>query len=381
MIPAHSEHKSLKLFNISHIELRIHWSVFVLLAFLGVVSLHAGFLLPEALAVIVGTLSLLLIHTLGHIFVIRFLSWNVTPIVIYPFGDLYKLDEKKPFLQHTLVTLGGIASSALAFFSLIEGGLRLPELITLVSVKEALTDISLLILVLNILPLVPSDLGRLVQLYSHRHLSQERQSSFFRFQELIAAALFLFGIWYGYPLLAIVAIGSLFIISREHYFSYALQAAHNHYACEITSPPHSLLTFQHGTTLSAAQRALLQSSQQVFPVMLGDKLLGYLDRNLIRQSIHQEDDCYLSEVADRDYPQCTPQTPLQELLIRKDWSSNMPLAVIEDDIFLGLISYEQFIDFILLQRSYLLRAEQEQQKSSVKKMPSKKNSKLNEKKE
>ncbi|MCB0332911.1 MAG: hypothetical protein KDD55_05385 [Bdellovibrionales bacterium] len=379
MFPAQSEHKSLKLFNFSNIEICLHWSVLVLLAFLGVISIHASFTLMEALAVTVGTLSLLLIHTFGHIFVVRLIGWKVTPFVIYPFGDLYTLDERKPFWQHALVTFGGLAASALVFFSLSEGPLRLPELIGLVSVKEALTDLSLLLLVLNAIPLLPSDLGRLLQLYTKRYLGHQQESAFFRFQEFLAAFLFLFGIWHEYPLLAVIAVGTLFIISREHYFHYALQSSLGHFAAEIIMPLDKLILFHHGTTLSSAQRSLLHSSQQIFPVMLGDSLLGYLDRSVLRQSVHREEDCYLSEIVYRDFPTCSPDTPMRELLLRQDWSPDLPLAVIDNDTFIGLIFYEQLIDFLLLQRSEILQEQKTGREPSTTKLPSHKKNELKKK--
>ena len=74
-------------------------------------------------------------------------------------------------------------------------------------------------------------------------------------------------------------------------------------------------TLEHHNTIRDAANLLLSTSQQDFPVMHGDQVVGLLGRNLLIRAMAAEGpDAYVAGVMDRDFLALEPNADLAEIL-------------------------------------------------------------------
>jgi CBS domain-containing protein len=109
-------------------------------------------------------------------------------------------------------------------------------------------------------------------------------------------------------------------------------------------------TLSHGETIRDAGNLLLTTSQNDFPVMHGDTVLGLLTRSaLVRAMLTEGPEAYVSAAMDREPRRVSPDTPLSEIL--PDLSPVQACALVMDgDKLLGLLTSEKVSSYILLRQ-------------------------------
>src|SRR5205085_3965936 len=74
-------------------------------------------------------------------------------------------------------------------------------------------------------------------------------------------------------------------------------------------------TLPHGSTVRDAANLLLATSQQDFPVMLGNQVIGLLSRNSLMRALAAEGpDAYISGSMDREFTKLDPEMDLSEAM-------------------------------------------------------------------
>jgi hypothetical protein len=107
---------------------------------------------------------------------------------------------------------------------------------------------------------------------------------------------------------------------------------------------------EHGDTVRDAANLLLSTSQQDFPVMHGDDVIGLLDRNrLLRALAAEGPDAYVAGVMDRDYLALEPAADLAETLPLMARAGRCAL-VQEGTHLVGLLTTDNLSEFLLLRR-------------------------------
>lgn len=97
---------------------------------------------------------IIVVHELGHFLIAKLLNWKIDKIYIYPLGGLTKFKESinKPFHEELLVTIMG----------------PIFQIIVTILLKDKDSNILLLsnfLLIFNLLPIVPLDGGKLLNLF------------------------------------------------------------------------------------------------------------------------------------------------------------------------------------------------------------------------
>jgi CBS domain-containing protein len=109
-------------------------------------------------------------------------------------------------------------------------------------------------------------------------------------------------------------------------------------------------TLAHGHTIRDAANLLLSTSQQDFPVIHGDQVVGLLGRNLLMKSLAAEGpDAYVAGVMDRDFIALQPASDLSEVLPLMAQAGRCAL-VMDDGRLLGLLTTDNLSEFLLLRR-------------------------------
>jgi CBS domain-containing protein len=109
-------------------------------------------------------------------------------------------------------------------------------------------------------------------------------------------------------------------------------------------------TLTHGESIRDAGNLLLATSQNDFPVMHGDQVLGLLTRAaLMRAMLTGGPDAYVASAMDRNPRRLSPETPLSDVL--QDLSGARACAlVMEGEKLLGIVTSENVSSFILLRQ-------------------------------
>jgi predicted transcriptional regulator len=107
-------------------------------------------------------------------------------------------------------------------------------------------------------------------------------------------------------------------------------------------------TISHGSTIRDAANLLLATSQQDFPVVHGDSVVGLLGRNaLLRGMALEGPDSYIAAHMEREFASISPDKDLSEILPLMAGSGVCAL-VMDDDKLLGLLTSENLSQFLLL---------------------------------
>ena len=165
----------------------------------------------------------------------------------------------------------------------------------------------------NLLPAFPMDGGRMLRAVLSRMKSEYEATRIATWSgRMLAISMGLYGFIYM-PMLAFVA-----------FFIY-LGAANEGAASRGRSltqgiPVRAAMmteyrTLAHGATIRDAANLLLSTSQQDFPVVLGDQVLGLLGRNALLRGMAQEGpDSYVAGYMEREFPSVPPDKDLADVL-------------------------------------------------------------------
>ena len=109
-------------------------------------------------------------------------------------------------------------------------------------------------------------------------------------------------------------------------------------------------TLGHGDTVRDAANLLLSTSQQDFPVMHNDQVVGLLGRNLLLKALAAEGpDAYVAGVMDREFLQLEPGMDLAEVLPLMAQAGRCAL-VMDNAKLSGLLTTVNLSEFLLLRR-------------------------------
>jgi predicted transcriptional regulator len=110
-------------------------------------------------------------------------------------------------------------------------------------------------------------------------------------------------------------------------------------------------TLSHGNTIRDAADLLLSTSQQDFPVVLGEQVIGLLGRNALLQGMaSQGPESYVAGVMDRNFTSVAPDMDLAQAMPLVIQAGSCAL-VMEGERLLGLLTRENLTEFLLLRRS------------------------------
>src|SRR5215213_6052115 len=169
---------SFKIGRASGIDVKVHWSFFLLLAFFGYLAFRdSGSLLSALVTVglVVALFFCVLLHEFGHSLVAIRLGTEVQDITLLPIGGLARMKSlpERPIDEVKVAVAGPLVNVVLApvFFGLallFGGSISVPTDIlsgvgSLSEVFVALGTINVALVVFNLIPAFPMDGGRVLR--------------------------------------------------------------------------------------------------------------------------------------------------------------------------------------------------------------------------
>jgi CBS domain-containing protein len=115
-------------------------------------------------------------------------------------------------------------------------------------------------------------------------------------------------------------------------------------------------TLTHGNTIREAGDLLLSTSQQDFPVIHGDEVIGLLSRSaLVRAMLREGPESYVASAMDRNFARIPPNMDLAAALPQLSAARHAAL-VMDGDRLVGMLTAENLYEFMLLRQVSLAQA-------------------------
>src|SRR5438270_3890174 len=335
------------------VPIRLHFTFVLLLIFLIVVGLGSNQSPANYSLFVAAVIASVLLHELGHAFVSSRYGIRTLEIVMFPIGGVARMERPaKPREEFWIAITGPIVNLLIAGLiitvlytqkqAINPSALAQPTDATL---ADRIALAKLILAGFNLLPAFPMDGGRMLRALLSRFKSEYEATRIATWSgRMLAISMGLYGFIYM-PMLAFVA-----------FFIY-LGAANEGAASRGRSltqgiPVRAAMvtefhTLSHGTTIRDAANLLLSTSQQDFPVVHGDQVLGLLGRNaLLRGMALEGPDAYVAGFVDREFTRISPEKDLAEVLPLMAHGGACALVMQEGKL-VGLLTSENLSQFLL----------------------------------
>jgi Zn-dependent protease/CBS domain-containing protein len=294
---------SFKIGRFSSIDVRVHWTFLLLLAFFAFVGYQSSGSLTGALtpiAVIVALFICVVLHEFGHSLIAQRLGIVVRSITLLPIGGVSNLETlpEKPSDEVKITLAGPLVNVVLApiFFGmglLLGAEPRMPtDLFTGIgSVGQFffyLGYLNVVLAVFNLIPAFPLDGGRVLRGLLATRLGALRATEIAsRVGQLFAFAFFLIGLLSGNFLLALIGVFIFFGANGEAQMVRQREQTSGLAVSDVmgTKPRTETVTPYH--TFGQVLDSVIHGYQEDFPVVNeGGKLVGMITREEIMTAAH-----------------------------------------------------------------------------------------------
>lgn len=345
---------SWRIARIAGIDIKIHFT-FLLVVLLGAMQwggLGARGALFGALLTLLVFASVTL-HELGHSLVAKAFGIPVRDITLLPIGGVAMMTKKpKTPVQEFLIALAGPAVNVVIALvvGLVAGQVygREQLLAAVMNARvEQPTDVTLwamlissniVLAVFNLIPALPMDGGRVLRAFLAYFSNQETATRVSAIvARVIAVGLFIVGFFWN-PMLSIIALFVFFGAGQELNEVKVTRVLEGIRARDAVNP--YAPRFLPSTTLGEAMQALVYTPYHAFAVEHFGRLLGVITREEIIRAAQAPGGVlgYVAGAMNRQVPTISANEALESARLKMNELLSPYVAVVDGDIFLGLIT-------------------------------------------
>lgn len=338
------------------IPIRIHFTFFLLLGFLGwLVAQQSGNVVLE-LAFILTLFGCVLLHELGHALTARAYGIRTVDITLYPIGGIARLNSMgKPNQEFWIALAGPMVNIVIA--ALLWGGMvvvvgRPPTLGPFIpdDFVQRVFIANVLLAAFNLLPAFPMDGGRILRAILAQRLGVARGT---RIAATVGQG---FAVLFG--IIGLLSLNLFLIVIAFFLFIGASGEAVMAQTQDVLAGARvrdamitRFDTLRHGQQLGDAAELLIAGTQEDFPVVFGDQVLGVLPRDRLFNALARGGrDTYVSEAMVRDFARVSPNDDLAVALERFA-SSRLPILVFDGGRLVGMLTPENLSEFVMIRQS------------------------------
>lgn len=357
--PAPGSPWSFRIFTVSGIPVRLHFTFLLFLVWIVLLGRAQG--APLMAVFLLLLFGCVLLHELGHALTAKRLGIGTRDIVLYPIGGVAMLTERAKPRQELLITLAGPAVNvviALVLGIVIFATTReLPSLsfrLQNQSMMEALFAANVALALFNMIPAFPMDGGRVLRSLLAMRMTEHRATQIAAgVGQFLAIVFGLVAIFTGNLMLMLVAFFVFLGASQEVSASTGLNLLAGKRVREAMMTKFQIV--ESGWTLDSAAKLLLEGSQQDFPVVIGDSVLGVLTRSDIAMGLSREGpQAYVAGAMRREFKQADPED-LLEAVLSKFSGDPSPILVMQGERLVGMVTSENLSEFIMLEQARRVR--------------------------
>ncbi len=350
---------SWKIGRFAGIDVYIHTTFLLLVGFLGFsywlqTRSVAGTL--EGIGFLLALFGSVVLHEYGHALTARRYGIKTRDITLLPIGGVARLERMpdKP-IQELWVALAGpavnvVIAAVLFGYLLITNTLAPLTELTLTggSFVERLMTVNLFLVGFNLLPAFPMDGGRVLRALLALRLEYVRATQ-------IAASIgqgmaFLFGIigLFSNPFLVFIAF-FVWIGAQQEASMVQMKSALGGIPVGKAMLT-DFKTLSPRNNLGQAVQTILDGSQQDFPVLDDDRVVGVLLRNDLMAALNLRGQTALvAEVMRRDFDLVHPGDMLEPVFARLQACGCHFFPVMQNDQLVGLLSMDNIGEFLMIQ--------------------------------
>ncbi|MBL9143638.1 MAG: site-2 protease family protein [Verrucomicrobiaceae bacterium] len=350
---------SFKLGRFLGIDVYIHLTFLVLLAFIGASHWMAGQNLADALGGMVFFILLfgcVLLHEYGHALMARKFGIGTRDIILLPFGGVASLERMpdKPS-QELWVALAGpavnvVIALGLALWLTLTGTWEPLSQIGPVhgNLAERLLAVNLGLVAFNMLPAFPMDGGRVLRALLAMKLDHARATRIAATIGKGMAAVFGIAGLFGNPMLLVIAFFVWMGASQEANASSMKSAFHGVTVREAMVTDFASVSSH--STLGDVSRLILATSQQDFPVINHDgRAIGMLTSEDVFAAIREHDpDTLVVDVMRTSFDAFEEGELLDVALTDARTEGTFPIAVLHKGRLTGILTAENIHELHLL---------------------------------
>ncbi len=350
---------SFKLGRLAGVEVRVHLTFFLLVAFFaftGYLNTGTAAGALDSVLYILALFGCVVLHEYGHVLAARQFNIPTRDITLYPIGGVARLERmpEKP-VQELWVALAGplvnvvIAAGLFALLALTGNLSPLGQVsLTSGSLAERLMYVNVSLVLFNLLPAFPMDGGRVLRALLATRLEYARATQ-------IAATLgqgmaVLFGVlgMLGNPLLILLAFFVWMAASQEASLVQMKSA--------LGGVPVSRAMLTQFRTLhplepvSRAVEHLIAGTQQDFPVVDDRQVVGVLTRaDLLAALSRQGEVGLVGHIMQRQFPTVEAYDMLEGVFVRLQALNVRTAPVMHSGQLVGLLTLDNVGEFLMVQ--------------------------------
>lgn len=313
---------SFQLARIAGIDVRIHATFFLLIAWFGTVYfLEGGYgAMVVGLSFIILLFACVVLHEFGHALAARAYGINTPDITLLPIGGIARLERMpdKPW-QELVVALAGPAVNVVIAFGLYIVLGRFFGLGDLEQLAEGrgnlltqLLAINVILVVFNLLPAFPMDGGRVLRALLAMRLSHARATRIAATVGQTVAVLFgLLGLFGGNPFLLFIAVFVFFGARAEADFATFKETAEGTRVAAVMHPAGAVL--MPGMTVSEAVEIAMQGHDGALPVADPSlRLVGMIPADTLARSLRWDPAATIDRMVREDFAAITSDASLSQ---------------------------------------------------------------------
>jgi Zn-dependent protease/CBS domain-containing protein len=352
---------SWRIARIAGIDVYIHFTFLLLLAWVAVAHCMANGDLAEAvngLAFILALFTIVVLHELGHALAAQHFGIQTRDITLLPIGGVARLERiPEDPRQELIVALAGPAVNAVLAAAIYVGlllGRGLSPMADVVEVNgsfvEQLFWVNVALFLFNLLPAFPMDGGRVLRALLAMRFDYVRATQVAATVGQAMAIGFVFlGLLYN-PFLIFIA---LFV-----WLGAAQEASMVQMKAALDGIPVAramvteFQTLRPTDPLSRAAEYLLAGFQEDFPVVDDGRLVGVLRRQDLATAFAQRGfDTRVGEVMQRDIISVDPGDMLHNALARLEECECHTLPVVRNGRLMGLVTADNLAEVLMIQEA------------------------------
>lgn len=342
------------------IELRVHFTFYILLAFLAITFHTVGgpTAAINAVAFILALFGCVLLHELGHALAARRFGIQTPDITLLPIGGLARLQRmpERPGQELIVAIAGPLVNVAIAgiLFALPAVDFRMPSAEEMGDPETGfltrLAWVNVILVVFNMLPAFPMDGGRMLRALLAMAMPYARATRAAANVGQAFAILFgLLGLLAFNPILILIAFFVYFGAQQEAQAAQIRMIGKETPVAEAMAD--KLETLGEKATLEDAVETMVRTMQHEFPVLDGDgHLLGVLTRDEMVSALrsHKRGET-VTGFLKSDLPSVRRNDSFADAFQKMQESQSKVVTVVDEDgSFAGIITLETVGELLML---------------------------------
>lgn len=355
---------SFKIGRMLGIDVFLHATFLLILAFIAVTHWMAhGSLVAVVSGVgfFVALFACVLLHEYGHALAARHFGIGTKDITLLPIGGVARLERMpdKP-IQELWVALAGpavnvIIAMALAAWLTLTGSWD--SLTTLSTTgggfAERLLAVNVVLVVFNMIPAFPMDGGRVLRAVLAMRMEYARATRIAaRIGQGLAAVFGIIGL-FSNPFLMLIAVFIWFGAAQEAAATDAKASIGDLLVREAMLT--NFRTLSPRDSLGDATRLLIEGSQQDFPVLDGERVVGVLTHSRLFEVLRERGEwTSVADAMERNFRSLRPDERLDGALFQAEPGLTV-MPVVRDGHLVGLLTAENIGELLMIRSARALR--------------------------